>query len=376
LETGTVIPWAWSRTICSVIEGVAIYFEDLMYLNLIKRTFCFLVVTTFALVGTDFSQDTDSSAQNRNFSHSPNPRKRKAETKSGIDKTSATTTIDTNTSSIPSETKTPPSDSTSASSEISVGATSRSPIPTEIYRVGIGDVLLIGIQDSPGKDAGYFTVLKDGTIDFPLAGQLIAVSGLTVSEIEDVISGLIKVVENPRISVRVREYNSHSYKVLGLVERPGEKYLQREAIPLYVVRAEAIAQPKATKALIRRGSSQIESIDLVNQKYEEIFVYPGDIVEFVQGENNANTDSGREQYIYISGNVVTGGQKLFHSGLTLTQAIFAARGLTRPTVRKVVVRRRNSKGLLDSQFYDLKEILDGRSADPILQAGDTIEVGN
>ena len=45
---------------------------------------------------------------------------------------------------------------------------------------------------------------------------MISVSGRTVEEIEELLSGKIKLYENPQVSVKFREYASHPINVLGL----------------------------------------------------------------------------------------------------------------------------------------------------------------
>ncbi len=112
--------------------------------------------------------------------------------------------------------------------------------------------MIISLQNAPGNATNYFTVLSDGTIDYPLAGEMVSVQGLTTEEIEDLLEEKIKLYENPQVVVKVREFASHTFTVLGLVEKAGEKFLQREAMPLYVVRAEAVTQPQATVAVIKR----------------------------------------------------------------------------------------------------------------------------
>lgn len=247
--------------------------------------------------------------------------------------------------------------------------------PTEIYKVGIGDVLFIGLQNAPPRETNYFTVLNDGTIDYPLAGEMVRVTDLTAEEIEDLLKEKIKLYENPQISVKIREHNSHVYTVLGLVEKPGEKYLQRESVPLYVVRAEAVAQSKVNRITIKRSGTDIQNIDLKDPKYAETLVSSGDIVEF--GYDDSETSESRApQFYYIGGDITAGGQKDFYRGITLTQAILASGGLKKSTVRKVIVRRKNEAGMLVPTDYDLRLIKDGKAIDPVLEAGDTIEIGN
>lgn len=247
--------------------------------------------------------------------------------------------------------------------------------PTEIYKVGAGDVLFISLQNAPAKDSTYYTVLNDGTIDYPLAGEMVSVSGLTVEEIEDLMRGKIKLFENPQISVRVREHASHQITVLGLVEKAGEKYLPREAVPLFMIRAEAVVQPKADTLYIKRSGGETEQIDLKDAKSEDVLIFPGDILEF-KSSGETETKLSERQFYFIGGNVALAGQKDFHSGLTLTQAILASGGLKKSNVKRVVIRRTNQAGLLSPIEFDLNSIKNGKQPDPLINAGDTIEVVN
>lgn len=245
--------------------------------------------------------------------------------------------------------------------------------PTEIYRVGVSDVLFISLQNAPAKSSTYFTVLSDGSIDYPLAGGMISVSGLTIEEIEDLLIGKISLYENPQVSVKIREYASHPITVLGLVEKSGEKFIQREAVPLFVIKAEAIVQPNADEVSIRRANSTTENFKLNDPKADDILILSGDIVEF-KNANAGRKTSGETQFFYIGGNVVSVGQKDFHEGMTLTQAILASGGLKKSNAKSVIIRRKNEEGLLEPKSFNLKEIKNGKIPDPEIQAGDTIEI--
>lgn len=244
---------------------------------------------------------------------------------------------------------------------------------TEIYRIGVGDVLFINLQNVSSQNAKYFTVLDDGTVDYPLAGEMISVVNLTTVEIEDYLREKIKLYENPQISVNVREYGSHKINVLGMVEKPGDKFLQREAIPLYVIRAEAIVEPGANAVKIKRKNSTLEEFDLSETTTDEVLVYAGDIVEFTGIENSTSSANG---FYYIGGEIEDGGQMNFHKGITLSQAILASGGVKDTKVKKVVIRRKDDKGLLKSTTYNLNDIKKGKTPDPLLQIGDIIEVGS
>jgi protein involved in polysaccharide export with SLBB domain len=249
--------------------------------------------------------------------------------------------------------------------------------PTEIYRVGVGDVLDIRLLNSPTAktESTLFTVLENGMIDYPLAGgEPMQAAGLTTDEIEDFLREKVKLYENPEIAVTVRDYASHTISVLGMVERPGQKALRREAIPLYAILAEAIPHSSANEVVILRGADkQTLTVGLDDS---ETLIYPNDIVRVVSGGGGNRTSKNQPRFYYIGGQINSVGQKDFHDGLTLTQAILASGGLKKSSARRVTVRRRDAEGKLVPTEYDLKLIKEGKIADPVLQAGDTVEIGN
>jgi protein involved in polysaccharide export with SLBB domain len=325
----------------------------------------------FACAGSAAAQKTVIEPKPVNFGYSQNPKTRTKPTAAPQQRPVQNNT-NAQKSAVNTQNTTPPPSIAAKTLEIARRASAASIAPTEVYKVGIGDVLFINLQNA-GKASSYYTVLNDGTIDYPLAGTMIPVSGRTVEEIEELLSGKIKLYENPQVNVKVREYASHPISVLGLVERSGEKNIQREAIPLFVIKAEAVVQPKATHAIIKRANSQTETLALKDPKSDNVLVFPGDIVEFAPNAQGGNGDSG---FYFIGGEVATIGQKDFHDGLTLSQAIMASGGTRKPGIKKVVIRRKNTDGFLVPIEFSLKNIKEGKQADPILQPGDTIEVGN
>jgi len=242
--------------------------------------------------------------------------------------------------------------------------------PTEVYHVGVGDVLFIDLKNTD-QGSGYFTVRADGTIDYPLAGDNVIAAGNSVDTIESILQSGIKLFQDPSVAVTVREFGSHKISVTGMVENGGEKSLQREAIPLYVVRAEVGVDPKAAGVIITRGPfSTNESYDLHDAETDNVLVYPGNTVEFTDENGSTNNAGG---YYYIGGEVNSSGQKPLLTGLTLYQAIVAA-GTPKNDPKKATIRRKNSRGLFDVLEHNLKAIRDGKAADPTLFSGDVVEI--
>src|SRR6266850_6946755 len=91
---------------------------------------------------------------------------------------------------------------------------------TDIYKVGPGDVLDIRLLNSATNRSTLYSVIEGGLIDFPIAGGLISVAGLTTKEIQASITSKLKrlaVEEGTEVSVGVRQYASHTVVVTGLV---------------------------------------------------------------------------------------------------------------------------------------------------------------
>src|SRR5688500_9618288 len=86
---------------------------------------------------------------------------------------------------------------------------------TDIYRVGVGDVLDIRLNSGNSKST-LFTVVGNGVIELPVAGGAISVAGLTPEQIQTRIAAELKrraVEENAKVSVGVRQYLSHPVKI-------------------------------------------------------------------------------------------------------------------------------------------------------------------
>ena len=198
---------------------------------------------------------------------------------------------------------------------------------------------------------------------------------MTTEQVEDALREKIKLFENAQVSVKIREHNSHNYTILGMVEKTGEKTMQREALPLYVVRADAVVQPRANRVIIKREGMQPLDLDLRDSRSAETLIYPKDILEFTSDESEGFAPKST-QFYFISGQINAGGKKDFTLGITLTQAIIESGDLKKKSARKVVIRRKNPEGMLVPSEFDLKLIKDGKAADPVLQPGDTIEVRN
>ena len=242
------------------------------------------------------------------------------------------------------------------------------PSLTEIYRVGIGDVLDIRLLNSAySRSSTLFTVAAGGVIDLPIVGGSISVAGLTPDEIQNIISAELKrraVDEKAQVSVGVRQYVSHSVMVTGLVVNPGTRFLRREMVPLYVVLAESQLRNDGGRVIILRDGLPGQPHDLNDPATLNLTVQSGDVV---------TVTTRPQEFYYIGGRISYPGQKVFQPGITLLQALLAAGG-TGKQDNKIEISREGADGRLVTTGYTIKQIKSGAVQDPKLQPGDRIEV--
>ncbi len=242
------------------------------------------------------------------------------------------------------------------------------PALTKVYRVGPGDILDVRMNDAASAQSTLFTVTPSGLLEHPDLSAPLPSAGLTIEEIKSRIEDDLKkrgATKSPNVSVAVNEYVSHNILVSGLVKEPGAKILKREAIPLYVVVADAQPLPEADRVtVLRNESNESYVIDLLEPSQMNMLVRPGDVITL---------QTSPPQFFYVGGEVKSPGEKSFRRGLTLTQAIIAAGGLSKDS-KEARLARDNGKGFLVLSRYKLKDIDTGKIPDPVLQPGDRITI--
>ncbi len=107
--------------------------------------------------------------------------------------------------------------------------------PTNDYRLGPADQLRVTVFNEPGL-TGLFVVGSQGTIAYPLVGDIRA-AGLTLTEFTEVLrTALGQYLRSPSVSVEVANYRP--FFILGEVARPGT---YPYAVDLTVLNAVATA---------------------------------------------------------------------------------------------------------------------------------------
>lgn len=239
--------------------------------------------------------------------------------------------------------------------------------PTAVYRIGAGDVLDVRLLRGADPRTTSYKVTPTGLLDHPALREPLPVEGLTPDEAAARLGAAFK-LRADEVAVGVREYASHAIIVGGMAKEPGTKIIQREAIPLYVVVAHAQPLPGAGQAVVvSRVTGRTTEADLSDAAAMKTLVRPGDVVTLRELP---------KRFVYVGGAVSRPGEKEFHTGLTLTQVLLAAGGVSPQGGRAVAVAvtRQGDDGRLATSRYVLAEIESGRTPDPVLRPGDRVEV--
>jgi polysaccharide export outer membrane protein len=123
------------------------------------------------------------------------------------------------------------------------------------YKIGPQDVLEISVFQAPDL-SGTVEVDDTGTIDLPLIGET-QVSGKTSAEVQRDLSSKLgaKYLQNPQVTVRVKEFNSNRITVSGAVKSPGVFPYKGETLLQYVVKAGGLSEDANSMVLVLRESN-------------------------------------------------------------------------------------------------------------------------
>lgn len=237
----------------------------------------------------------------------------------------------------------------------------------EDYKIGARDLLEVRVFNIDEFDSNV-RVSEAGTISLPLIGDLQA-AGLTRAGLEAAIEeALTRFVNEPQVSVFVREYQSQRFSVIGAVRTPGPydmvgRTTLLEAISMAggINHADAAGQITVLRAGLTGAPIQIELDALLNQ---------GNLAYNIEvsGGDTINVVPKRSYFIYVYGQVRQPGSYELREEVTLMQAISMGGGVSdRAQKKKVRILRRKPDGTQDLIEVNLEEIEDGKKPDfPIL----------
>jgi polysaccharide export outer membrane protein len=110
--------------------------------------------------------------------------------------------------------------------------------PLPAYQIGAGDVLRVSVWKEPEVSIDGVAVRSDGKISLPLIKEVYAV-GLAPADLEAILTReFSRYINNPAVTVIVKEINSQKIYLVGGVVRPGALPLRTPMTVLQVL-AEA-----------------------------------------------------------------------------------------------------------------------------------------
>ncbi|MEX2300254.1 MAG: polysaccharide biosynthesis/export family protein [Bryobacterales bacterium] len=156
------------------------------------------------------------------------------------------------------------------------------------YRIGSGDVLRISVWREAEVSVDGVAVRSDGKISLPLIREVYAL-GLMPIELETVLTReFAKLINNPVVTVIVKEINSQKVYLMGGVVRPGSLLL-RTPMTILQVLAEAggltdFAKKKKIYIIRKEGGQEsriqfnYEAVLKGDNPEQNIPVRPGDTI--------------------------------------------------------------------------------------------------
>lgn len=137
------------------------------------------------------------------------------------------------------------------------------------YKIGAGDVLDISVWKNADLTRQR-TVLPDGTIQFPLIGQL-AVEGKSAAQLETQLKEkLEKYIPDPVLSISILQVRSMVLYVIGKVNRPGRFEMNENIDVLQALSMAGGLNPFAKEKEIGIHRKTDGKTRILNFNYEEV----------------------------------------------------------------------------------------------------------
>lgn len=257
----------------------------------------------------------------------------------------------------------------------------------ERYRIGFEDVLEIQVYRHTDLTQRV-SVNPNGTINlFRLKTPVIAACK-TEAELADAIEDAYKkdYLKDPQVQVRAVEQRSRAFAVIGAVEKPGQYMINRKVRLLELIAFAGGPNKEAGTRVIVASTGSTSNCalnDTSSDVQPEIKSFTGyTLKDVLEGRENVTMRPGdivsvmKADIVYVYGNVIEQGLVEMRGPLTLTQAIAGAKG-TKPATDKSKVRILRfipGKAEREELVFNLKEIEQGKAADPFVEPNDIVAV--
>ncbi|SLM50237.1 putative Polysaccharide export protein [Nitrospira japonica] len=149
-------------------------------------------------------------------------------------------------------------------------------IVTPEYIIGPEDVLEITVWKNADLSK-QVQVRPDGRISLPLLGDISAVAKTPTQLTEEISTGLRAYMENPTISIMIKDVQSYNIYVLGEVNKPGKFPLKSKTTLLQGITVAGGFTPMAArnKIVVFRFTKDGEGQTKLKASYDDIVVRDG-----------------------------------------------------------------------------------------------------
>ena len=257
-------------------------------------------------------------------------------------------------------------------------------LPAPQYRVGQDDLLEITVFEV--MELNTTARISDaGVITMPLIGPLTA-AGRTTQELERTIEDALseKYINNPHVTVFVKEYGSQPVSVVGAVRMPGIYQIRGQKTLLDMLAlAQGLNETAGKTIQLIRAGSATGPADPANPHGEVISVDAQDLFENGKTDLNLPVHAGdainvlQAGSIFVVGEVMHPSEFVLRNGksVTATQAIALANGFTKEAKQKAcVVMRYHRDGTKEEIPFDASKILRGKAEDIRIMPNDILYI--
>lgn len=243
------------------------------------------------------------------------------------------------------------------------------------YLVGNGDVLFISVFGEK-ELSGEYTVKENGSITFPLIGELV-VWKKDIITIQHLISKELEkeYLFHPIVNVSIKKYQSQTVYLLGNISKPGAYNLKKPTYLLDLLSdAKGLSQnlglvKKGQKVDISRKLSSKKTATSSGDTTISIDLYQ----LLIKGKSELNIQLKNGDVIYISGQkmvhvigqVVRPGSYPYEDGMSILKAITLAGGVNnKGNANKVYIKR-----IVNNRMQRIKS-----KPEDLIKADDILEV--
>ncbi|MBO0860665.1 MAG: polysaccharide biosynthesis/export family protein [Chloracidobacterium sp.] len=284
---------------------------------------------------------------------------------------------------------------------------------TEDYLINPGDVIEIQVDRAPELSCTR-RVSASGTIRMDYLGSIDA-QGVTTDELASYIANGLseRYLKNPRVSVTVKQMNSHTFFIQGAVNHPGSYQIEGRPSLLtliavaggltenygstaFIIRPNKMAVPDksdprrsldsqpesvAADTLPQHGDRDQEAEDA--EKFELIKVninglFNGDFDKNIRLDPRSVVQIPQADVFFVGGDVIAPGSFIFKEGATLRQAITLAQGMkyTAASDRAIIFREDPVTKKRQEITVDAGKIMNGKQEDVAINANDIVIIPN